>query len=425
MTKHNTSRRHFLQSTGAAMALGSLAATGHTDETARPTLRVGLVGCGSRGTGAASQALRADPNVKLVAMADAFADRLAKSLETLAKDREIADKIDVPENRRFVGFEAYQQLLDSGVDVVLLVSPPGFRPQHMKAAVEKGVHIFAEKPVAVDTPGVKSVLASCEEAAKKNLSVVSGLCLRYSNHYKEMMRRLHAGAIGDIVAIQANDLRGRIWMFPREPHWTDMEWQMRNWYYFTWLSGDFNVEQHVHNLDVASWVMKNEYPVKATGMGGRAVRTGPEYGHIYDHFSVTYEYANGTKLFSFTRQQPGCQNNIAVYAMGAQGNAYISESRMEITGPQPWRETGRDNNFYQTEHNELFASIRAARPINNGEYMCKSTMLAILGRMAAYTGKTITWEQAMRSTENLMPERLTWGPIPAPAVAIPGVTEFK
>ncbi len=413
-------RRQLVQTSAA---LGMLAAAAHGKE--QPTLRVGLVGCGGRGTGAASQALRADPNVKLVAMADAFADRLTRSLGILNADEPIKDKIDVPENRRFVGFDACERLLDSGVDVVLLCSPPGFRPQHIRLAVDKNVHIFAEKPIAVDAPGVRSVIASCADAARKNLAVVSGLCLRYSNHYRAMMSRLHDGWIGDVLTIQANDLRGRIWMFPREDAWTDMEWQMRNWYYFTWLSGDFNVEQHVHNLDVAAWVMKDTYPVKAIGLGGRQARTSPEYGHIYDHISVTYEYASGVKLFSHTRQQTACANDVTVYALGTQGSAYISERKMEIRGYRPWRETSRDNPFYQKEHDELFASIRSGRPINNADYMCKSTLLGIMGRMAAYTGKAVTWDQAMASTENLMPATLQWGPMPTPTPAMPGVTELR
>jgi predicted dehydrogenase len=242
-----------------------------------------------------------------------------------------------------------------------------------------------------------------------------------------MIRRLHDGAVGEIVALQANDLRGPIWVRRREAGWTDMEWQMRNWYYFTWLSGDFNVEQHVHNLDICAWVMRNQYPVRAVGLGGRQVRTGPEFGNIYDHFSVVYEYANGVKLFSHTRQMERCRGDITVYALGSRANAVISERRqgMAISGSAAWQFRGDDNNFYQAEHEELFASIRNGQPINNGEYMAKSTLLAILGRMAAYTGQVITWEQALNSREDLTPPRYAWeGELPAPAVAVPGVTRF-
>lgn len=420
----STTRRGFLAASTAAAALAPHIAIGQNTQN-NTTLRIGLVGCGGRGTGAATQALKADSNVRLVAMADAFRDRLDTSLNRLRDNRDIAERIDVQDTRKFAGFDAYQRLIDSGVDVVLLCTPPGFRPLHMQAAVAANKHLFVEKPIAVDAPGVKRVEQICAEARRKNLSVVSGLCLRYSNNYKEMMRRLHAGAIGDIVALQANDLRGRIWMFPRQPAWSDMEWQMRNWYYFTWLSGDFNVEQHVHNLDVCAWAMRGQYPTKAVALGGRQVRTGPEFGHIYDHFSVVYEYANGAKLFSNCRQQERCANDTTVHAMGTRGRAEISERRMLIAGPANWLQPGRDDNdFYQTEHDELFASIRNGRPINNGEYMCKSTLMAILGRMAAYTGREITWDQAYNSREDLTPARYEWGPLPTPPVAMPGRTPF-
>jgi predicted dehydrogenase len=419
----NKARRHFLGVSGL-LAAGSLAQGVHA--AGSDVLKVGLVGCGGRGTGAAGQALHADPHVKLWAMADAFRDHLDSSLTRLRQDQTLAGKIDVTAERCFAGFDAYRQLIASGVDVVLLCTPPHFRPLHLRAAVQANKHVFAEKPVAVDAPGVRSVLASCQEARRRNLSVVSGLCLRYSNAYREMMRRLHDGAIGDLRALQANDLRGRIWVFPRQQSWSDMEWQMRNWYYFTWLSGDFNVEQHVHNLDVCAWAMRDQYPVRCQGMGGRQVRTGPEFGTIYDHFAVVYEYANGTRLFSNTRQQVNCKNEIAVHALGSRGTALISERRQAITGPKPWSLPGRkDNDFFQTEHDELFAGIRNSRPINNGEYMCKSTLLAIMGRMAAYTGQEITWEMALNSREDLTPPRYQWGRLPTPAVAMPGVTRFQ
>lgn len=425
--KQNTSRRTFLQQ--SATVAGALAADAafqrYAHAAGSDVLRIGLIGCGSRGTGAASQALRADPNVKLVALGDAFQDRLELSLESLKKDEEIASKIDVSPERRFVGFDAYKQVIESGVDVVLLCTPPHFRPLHLRAAVEAGKHVFAEKPVAVDAPGVRSVLATCEAARKKNLSIVSGLCLRYSHGFGETIQRLHDGAIGNITTLQANDFRGPIWVKPRQPDWTDMHWQMRNWYYFTWLCGDFNVEQHVHLLDVCSWIMQGEYPERAIGTGGRQVRTGPEYGNIYDHHSVIYEYANGVRLISHCRQQPGCDNDICAYAIGAKGNAQLREGKgkLVISAETEWRYRAEKDEFYQTEHDELFASIRKGNPINNGEYMAKSTLLAIMGRMATYTGQRITWEQAMKSKEDLTPEKYEWGPIATPSIAIPGVTK--
>jgi predicted dehydrogenase len=285
------SRRGFLQHTSKVIAAGTLASSPAWGQgvhvSGNAELRIGLIGCGGRGTGAAAQALAADKEVKLVAMGDAFSDRLQSSLETLQKQKDIAAKIDVPAQRWFVGFDAYKQVIEHS-DVVLLATPPHFRPMHIRAAVEAGRHVFAEKPVAVDAVGVRSVLASCEQARQKKLAVVSGLAMRYSYQYRETVKRIHDGALGEIRTLQANDYRGPIWVKPRQPGWTDMEWHMRNWYYFTWLSGDFNVEQHVHMLDLCSWIMRDEPPVRAYGTGGRQVRTGPEYGNIYDHHSIVY-----------------------------------------------------------------------------------------------------------------------------------------
>ncbi len=420
-----SSRRDFLKTSTAALVGGALAAQVHA--AGSDVIRIGLIGCGGRGTGAAGQALNADKNVKLVAMADAFADRLEESLATLQRDEAIAGKIDVPAERRFVGFDAYLKLLAAGVDVVLLATPPHFRPLHLKAAIDAGKHVFAEKPVAVDAPGVRSVLETCALAKKKDLCIVSGLCLRYDYGFQETVKRIHDGALGDVATLQAMDLRGKIWVKPRQKDWSDMEWQMRNWYYFTWLSGDFNVEQHVHFLDVCAWLRKGEYPVRANGLGGRQVRTGPEYGHIYDHHSVVYEWADGVKLFSHCRQQVGCANDMAAYVMGTKGTAALSDRKGGLTitsGGTAWKCAWPQNDMYQTEHDELFAAVRAGKAINNGEYMAKSTLLAILGRMATYTGKTITWQDALNSKEDLTPAKYEWGPIATPEVAVPGVTKF-
>ncbi|MBI4657727.1 MAG: Gfo/Idh/MocA family oxidoreductase [Verrucomicrobia bacterium] len=422
------SRRAFLKSSSAALVTTSLATKEWIPRHARAAesdlLRVGLVGCGGRGTGAAAQALAAESNVKLVAMGDAFEDRLRYSRQTLNQQKEVAHKIDVPDSRCFVGFDAYRQVIDN-VDVVLLATPPHFRPVHIRAAVDAGRHVFAEKPVAVDAPGVRSVLAACEEARKKKLAVVSGLALRYNYGYRETMRRIHDGALGEIRTLQANDFRGPIWVKPRQPGWTDMEYHMRNWYYFTWLSGDFNVEQHIHMLDVCAWIMKDEYPVSAVGTGGRQVRTGPEYGNIYDHHAVIYEYASGVKLFANCRQQAGCRNDISVQVMGAKGSAALNTRGLEIKTDAKWTYTGAKNNPSQTEHDDLFASIRKGNPINNGEYMSKSTLMAIMGRMATYTGQLITWEQAMNSKEDLSPKSYAWDAEPPPSpIAIPGLTKL-
>ncbi len=390
-------------------------------------LRIGLVGCGGRGTGAAADALQADPNVQLVAMADLFEDRLKSSLAILRKNEEIGKKVAVAAERQFVGFDAYKQLIASGVDVVLLTTPPHFRPMHLKAAVDAGLHVFAEKPVAVDAPGVRSVLATCAEAKKKNISVVSGLCLRCSYAFRELVRRIHDGALGEIHTLQADDYRGTIWTRTRMPGDTDMHWQTRNWYYYTWLSGDFNVEQHVHFLDVCAWVMRGRYPARAIGMGGRQVRTGPQFGNIFDHHSVIYEYDDGVKFFSNTRQMAGCTEDMSAAAAGSKGRAIFVEGKGRaqiVNGNERWTFRGPDNNIYHTEHDEMFAAIRKGQPINNGEYMAKSTLLAILGRMATYTGQAITWEQALNSKEDLSPPKYEWGPLPEPPVAMPGITPF-
>jgi myo-inositol 2-dehydrogenase/D-chiro-inositol 1-dehydrogenase len=424
------SRRQFINASGAALLTGAIAANevvAQERNFATDTLRIGLIGCGGRGTGAAAQALNADSNTKLVALGDAFKDRLETSLSTLKTQTEIATRIDVPEERRFVGFDAYRQVIASGVDVVLLATPPHFRPIHLKAAIAAGKHVFAEKPVAVDAPGVRSVLATCEEAKRKGLAVVSGLCLRYSNGFQAIIKRMHEGALGKIRTLQANDFRGPIWVKPRQTGQTDMEYHMRNWYYFTWLCGDFNVEQHVHMLDVCAWIMDGEYPASAFGIGGRQQRTGPDYGNIYDHHAVIYEFASGPRLHAYCRQQPGLKGDISVHVAGEKGIARLSERDrgMVIEAENRWVYEGPDNSIYQTEHDELFASIRKGKPINNGEYMCKSTLMAIMGRMATYTGQPIAWEQALNSKEDLSPESYDWNAKPPKSeVAIPGVTKF-
>ena len=425
MESNNTTRRTFLQTSAALTATSLVAANAHAQ--GNDLLKVGLIGCGQRGTGAASQALRADRNVKLWAMADAFDDKIQTSLALLQGEREIADKIDVPAERRHAGFDGYRQVISS-CDVVLLCTPPHFRPMHIRKAVQANKHIFAEKPCAVDAPGVRSVLRSCQEARGRNLSVVSGLCLRHDNGFKDTVKRIHDGAIGDIVALQANDLRGPIWRRERNPNWSEMTWQMRNWYYYTWLSGDFNVEQHVHYLDVCAWILRDTYPIRCVGTGGRQVRTGAEFGHIFDHFSVVYEYANGAKVFSQCRQQTGCANDMSCNALGKRGTGLLTERRRGLILRTPDGERvydGATNNMYQTEHKVLFASIRRARPINDGEHMAKSTLMAIQARMAAYTGQTVTWEQAMNSRETLSPTEYTFDARPpASAVAMPGVTRL-
>ncbi len=424
-----SSRRGFLRTSsllGAAMATGVAGSGAHAAGSG--TIRVGLIGCGGRGTGAAEQAMRAGNDVKLVALGDMFREQLDASRSHLKKAG--GERYDVADERCFVGFDAYKQVIASGVDVVLLATPPGFRPIHLRAAVDAGKHCFVEKPVAVDGPGVRAVLDACEDAKKKNLSIVSGLCWRYHNAMREAVQRVHDGAIGKIQIIQSTyNTQNAKTPFAYDPEkWSEMEWQLRNWYYFTWLCGDFNVEQHVHSLDKAAWVLKNEYPVRAFGTGGRQVRTGPECGNIYDHHVVTYEFASGAKCFSMCRQQQGTLNDVSDHIYGTGGSATLLDRNMRkswvITGDNAWRlpRGAKTNDMYQAEHDALFGSLRSSNPLNDGEYMIKSTLMAIMGRMATYTGQEVSWEQALNSKEDLMPKKFAFGPNPVPPPAIPGVT---
>src|SRR6266545_3106890 len=419
----DTNRRVFLQASAAAAASvtllpGAMAA-------GNDTLRVGLVGCGGRGTGAAKQALRADPKVKLVAMCDAFMDRLDASLNELKGIGDIAGKIDVSPERKFDGFDGYKKLLEQ-VDVVLLCTPPGFRPLHLKAAIDAGKHVFCEKPVAVDVAGAKSVIATAKLAKEKNVSLCSGFCYRYDLAKRETVKRIHDGMIGDVAAMRITYLTGPIWHRGNDPKWTPMEYQMRNWYYYTWLSGDFLVEQHCHNFDKASWVFDGKMPVAATGVGGRQQRRDPKYGHIYDHFAVTLEYANGAKLFSFCRQMDKCDGNENAHVMGTKGSAQLMAHSIKPTGGQEWEfgSEAKVKDMYQVEHDELFAGIRAGKFINDGESAAHSTLMAILAREAAYCGKRLTWKDLMKSEQNLAPKEYAWGPIETPPVPTPGIYKF-
>jgi predicted dehydrogenase len=404
-----------------AVSAGVAARTGASE------LRVGLVGCGRRGTGAAVQALSADPGARLVALADVFADALADSLAALARVPEVADRVAVPEERRFVGFDAYLGVLASDVDVVLLATPPHFRPLHLAAAIEAGKHVFAEKPVAVDAPGVRSVLGSVERARARGVSLVSGLNLRYLPWLREPVERVHAGAIGTISALHTVRYGGDVFVHPRTPRMTEMEWQLRNWSCFTWLSGDFIAEQFVHQLDQAAWLLGDRYPVRCYGTGGRQARGGPEHGHTYDHFSSVFEYEDGARLFATTRQQVGCSPELATFAYGTRGRFSQTMRGVRIEGEEPWRsERDPPQELHQATQDAFFAALRAGRRIDNGEYMAKSTLMAILGRMCAYTGRSLTWEQALASQEELKPSAYALDAEPPEAkVAIPGVTPFR
>ncbi len=419
-----SSRRQFLKSSTAAVIGGAMAANLLVSRSAHAggsdILKIGLVGCGGRGTGAVGNAFAADPNTKLTAVADAFIDQAEGSLAQLRKTA--PERVAVESDHVFAGFDAYEKLLATDVDVVILATPPHFRPAHLKAAIASGKHVFCEKPVAVDAPGVRSVLETTEAARKKNLAIVSGLCYRYDPPKRELIQRVHDGAIGDILAMHVSYNTGTLWYRGHDPKWSEMEYQLRNWMYYTWLSGDFNVEQHVHSLDKAAWAMRDEPPLRATGLGGRQVRIDEKWGNIYDHFAVIYEYANGTRLFANCRQMDGCSRDVSDHLFGTKGTAEMMKATIE--GANAWHYHGAKPNMYEEEHKALFASIRSGSPLNNGIYMARSTMLAIMGRMAGYTGQTLTWEECLGSKEDLTPAKYEWGPIKVPTVAMPGLTKF-
>lgn len=428
------SRRDFIKSSTVAAA-GALAATASFPYIAKSApnsdkLRIGFIGCGGRGTGAASQALQADSNVILHAMGDVYEDQLQKSLQSIQGAVKDEAKFDVAKDRQFIGLDAYEKVLKSGVDVVILTTPPGFRPQHFKAAVEMGKHIFLEKPMATDVPGLRSVMASAEEAKKKNLAVVAGFCWRYDSARRELYKRIHEGAIGEVRSIYATYLTGPVKSMPakdsRPEGMSDVEWQVKNWYNFVWLGGDGLVEQAIHSVDKIMWAMKDAPPAKCTAVGGRMIPNNE--GNIYDHVEVNYEWENGVRGFMAQRQIPNCYGENSDYIMGTQGNAYIARGQVyttDLKGAVTWRYKGPTPNMYQVEHDEMYASIRAGNPINNGDRMCTSTLAGLMGRMAGYTGQEISWEQALNSQLKLVPDQLDWnGKLEVAPMAIPGKTRY-
>lgn len=423
------SRRSFIKSTGAA-ALGSTVALNFTLPRSSfaqnsDTLKVGLIGCGGRGTGAANQALNADPNVVLTHMADIFDDRMELSVNSLKTEH--GDRIKVDKAARFVGFDGAKKVIDSDVDVIILTTPPCYRPKQLEMAIAAGKHVFCEKPMAVDAPGIRRVLAAAEKAKQKNLSLVSGFCWRYHFPKRETFGRILDGAIGNVHTVYNTYNTGALWLRDVKPEWSQMKKNMRNWLYYNYLSGDHIVEQAIHSIDMMSWALGDAKPVSATGTGGRQSRIEPEYGNIFDHFGIVYEYENGTKGFHFSRQQKDCSNSYAVELMGDGGHAMVDciRNRHTIKGAEEWRYRGESNDMYQQEHNELFASIRAGKPMNDGEWMAQSTMLGIMGRMVAYTGQTITYEDALNSEQVLAPDDIDDSTeIQDIPVAKPGITPF-
>jgi len=426
---HSPSRRDVLLTGGAVLGGAALASATQPaflgfHRSGSSVLRVGLVGCGGRGTGAASQALQADANTELVCVGDAFRDHAEQALASLRGEESIGARVKVAPEHVFTGFDAYRRVIEN-CDVVLFATSPHFRPMQVEYAAQRGVHMFVEKPVAVDAPGVRRVMEACRVAREKKLAVVSGLCYRYERKKIETVARIHDGALGEILTAQCSYNTGGLWHRGSQPEWSDMEWQMRNWLYFTWLSGDHIVEQHIHSLDKIAWVLGDKTPLRVTSSGGRAQRTDSKYGNIYDHFNTVFEYDGGVKLFSSCRQWNGASSDVSDHVWGTKGVAHLQSHAIE--GENAWRHRAREgeaDDMYQNEHDALFASIRKGEPLDNSDYMCKSTMLAIMARMAAYTGQTLSWEQALASTEDLSPASYEWAEIPTPAVAVPGVTKF-
>ncbi len=414
------SRRDFLKTStvlGGALATG-LGAVPTVHAAGDDTIKIGLIGCGGRGTGAAQNAVEAADNVKIVAMGDLFKDHLDNSRKNL-KER-IGDNLAVTDDQCFVGFDAFEKVLACDVDYVILATPPGFRPQHLEAAVKAGKHIFTEKPVGVDPAGIRKVFAAAEEAEKKGLRIVAGTQRRHQAVYIESMKRIHDGELGDITSARCYWNQGSLWVKPRETSWSDMEWQIRNWLYFCWLSGDHICEQHVHNIDVVNWALQN-HPVRAVGMGGRQVRTGPEYGNIYDHFAIDFEYPGGVHVLSEARQIPGCENNVSEQVVGTKGE-WTSQGYVFRIGDKSQRVREARVNPYVQEHTDLIAAIRKGETLNELRRVAESTLTAIMGRMSTYTGKAVTWDEILNSKLDTFPETLEFGPHEVAPVPTPGVT---
>jgi len=433
------SRREFVKQSSllaGSLMLAPLAAQAGYFTSVDDTIKVALIGCGGRGTGAAMQALLTKQNVKLVAMADAFRDRLDDCFNALtdenSEEGNVKANVTVTEDTKFVGFDAYLKAIPLA-DVVILTTPPGFRPIHFEEAIKQGKHVFMEKPVATDPAGVKKVLDAAALAKQKKLNVVVGLQRHYQNSYRELIKRVNDGMIGEITSGQVWWNSDGVWVNPRQPGQTEMEYQMRNWYYFNWLCGDHINEQHIHNIDVMNW-FKGAYPVKAQGMGGRQVRTGEAFGEIYDHHYVEFHYADGTVMNSQCRHIKGTYSRVDEMLVGTKGVVKCGAGEISRNGKSLYKyDMKNENNPYQTEHDELFAAIaKKEYKFADAENGAKATMTAIMGRMATYSGQVIEWDKALSSGINIMPEKFAWDANPPSlpdanglyAIATPGVTKY-
>ncbi len=434
---HDQSRRDFVKNS-SLLAGGLLAAPilsqANYFSGAPGTIKIALIGCGGRGTGAATQALRTKQNVQLVAMADAFRDRLDESFNNITEQmKETPDRIKVKDAHKYVGFDAYKQAI-AKADVVILATPPGFRPIHFEEAIRQGKHVFMEKPVATDPAGIAKVLAAAEQAKAKKLNVVVGLQRRYQNSYRELYKRIQDGAIGDITSIQVWWNQGALWVKERKPEYTEMEYQMRNWYYFNWLCGDHIVEQHIHNIDVGNWY-KGAVPVSAVGMGGRAIRTGKEYGEIYDHHFVEYRYADGVVMNSQCRHWKDSVSHVDEELVGTKGRVICGRGTiLDHKGNVVYQfDRAKENQPYQAEHDELFEAIaKGDYKFEDAKRAAETTLTAIIGRLATYSGQSISFEKALASGLSLQPAKYAFDAPPPVlpdasgnyAYAKPGLTKY-
>jgi predicted dehydrogenase len=432
--KTETSRRDFLKTSIVAAAgtaaLGGLSLVRGAHAAGSDVIRIGMIGSGNRCSGAAVNAMNADPGVRLVAMTDIFMERARNSRNTLRSER--PDQVMVDDAHCFSGLDGYKHVIEN-VDVVLIACSAKYHPVYLQAAIEAGKHVFVEKPHAIDPVGVRQVAAACELAKRKKLSVMSGLQSRFHPGYQETVKRIHDGAIGDIVAIQETWLRGPYRLFERNPKLNEVEYQFSNQYHFSWLSGDDVPQTLMHNLDRVLWAMKGKTPVKANGLGGRSASFGEIYGNVFDHHTAIYEYDNGVRMYALCRTQTGChEDNSSIY-MGTKGQCDLTRCR--ITGEKPWRFRGNAGNAYDLEHVALFSAIRSGNPINCGDYMVPSTLTAIMGQLACYSGKELTWDQVAKSDfvftpkvedvrldmePTVKPDGKGWYPVP-----MPGTTEYK
>lgn len=432
MTEHNTekrselSRRGFITTTAVAGAAATIMAPNFVHAAGSDKLRIGLVGCGGRGTGAVANCISAAEGVELYAIGDLFADKVegAKNAFTAAKGKKaIGEKCNLSDDRCFSGFDNYKQVIDSGIDICLFATPPFFRPIHLAYCIEKGVNAFIEKPVAVDPVGIRSVIASSELAEKKGLAIVCGTQRRHTPSYIETIEKVRNGAIGELVGAQSYWVGNELWYrTPKEGEvWSEMEQQCRNWYYYTWLCGDHIVEQHVHNLDVCNWAFGSP-PVSALGMGGRQNRTDPKYGNIFDHFAVEYVYPNGARMMSMCRQARGATNRIGENLVGTKGTCTPS-GKIKFHDGKEWKFSGQNVNGQVQEHTDLIASIRAGKPLNQGKRIAESTLTAILGRVSAYTGREVKFSWLLNASKlDLAPPAMEFGDIAMRPVAVPGQT---